>query len=57
VELFVEVAFTVGVKAIEQGIARRVLSKGELYNTIREKINKARIEALGPGRKSNLKEE
>jgi len=58
-DLFVEVALTVGVKAIELGIARRVLSKEELYNTIREKINKARqeIEALGLGRKYTIEEE
>lgn len=41
-EVFPREAVAVGIKAIEQGVARKIISKEELYKTAVEKISRAR---------------
>jgi len=43
-EVFVNQAVAVGLKAIEQGIARRVLSEAELRASAQQKIHHAQAE-------------
>jgi malate dehydrogenase (oxaloacetate-decarboxylating) len=47
-EVFIEEAVAVGMKAVEQGVARKVMTREELYKTSRSVIDKshAAIEAL-----------
>ncbi|MFN3527940.1 MAG: NADP-dependent malic enzyme [Candidatus Altarchaeaceae archaeon] len=43
-DVFIEVAVNVGLKAIEQKIARKILEKNELHKLAREKIKRAKDE-------------